>query len=159
MKKVNTPQKPTYIFHYTSELRINHILESGKLKVSNACLPKNERSALWLSTETVWDDSATKFHTKLEHDDAIGLGRIVLPFEQHFVTYAKWKHASNVHPLIAKNMEQLYPQYDRKKWWASFKDIPVSDFLAIEVWRNNKWRLYSEVAPRPFSCQILSFSL
>lgn len=139
--------RPVYLFHYTSEARVKDIIESGELKVSKAALHRNEKPALWLSSEPIWDESATKFlnfSSKENQFRHIGLGRIVVPFEHHFVTYAKWRHVSGVAPLLASKESLLFNSYDRSKWWASFQSIPESDFLSVEYWDGETWCDYFE---------------
>src|SRR5690606_20744010 len=139
--------KPMYLFHYTSEARLKGIVERGELKVSKAGLSKGEKPALWLSAEPVWDDSALKFRNfkdKEEQFHSIGLGRVVVPFSDHFVTYKKWTHVSGVDKLLAAIESQYFNQYDRSKWWASFKNISEADFLSVERWDGNRWEPYCE---------------
>lgn len=147
-------KNPTYLFHYTSGARVNDIIKSGELKVSKAYLQQGERPTLWLSSEPIWDNSALKFinfKNKEEQHKDIGLGRVVVPFINHFVTYGKWKHVSGVNPFF-ESMEVLaFPDYDRGKWWASFKNIPIKDFLSIEIWDGDKWCYHDSNTPSKYT--------
>jgi hypothetical protein len=154
--------KPEYLFHYTSEARLNDIIKSGKLEISKAALSKKEKPTLWLSTDPDWDDSALKFLNYKNKDDqwkAIGLGRIVVPFLPNFITYAKWKHVSGVNSLLEKMESILFSQYDRSKWWASFKSIPVDEFLSIEYWDGEKWCCRGKRTPSVFNVNFSNNNL
>ena len=154
--------KPEYLFHYTSEARLINIIESGKLETSKAGLLKKEKPALWLSSEPEWEDSALKFHNYKNRDEqwkAIGLGRIVVPFLPHFITYGKWKHVSGVNKLQHSIECSIFTQYDRSKWWASFKSIPKDEFLSIEYWDGEKWCCYRKKTPSIFSINFSNNNL
>lgn len=155
--------KPTYLFHYTSEARLNEIVKSGELKVSRAALStKKEKPALWLSAEPDWDNSALRFHhykDKEEQWEAIGLGRIVVPFFGNFVTYAKWKHVSAMDPLFEEAERMLFDKYDRSKWWASFKNIPSKEFISTEYWDGQQWCYCENGTPSVYNVKFSNNNL
>jgi len=139
--------RPDYIFHYTSEFRVNQILESGELKTNRNSLKRKETPTIWLSTQPEWEDSALKcinFKNKEQQHQTIGLGRIVVPFSEQFITYGKWTHASGVQPSLVSQMKASFPNFDRTKWWASFRNIPQAEFLSVEYWDGEQWCNYYE---------------
>ena len=41
-------------FHYTPEIRLNEIIESGKIKLANTSVFKREKACAWISTNPNW---------------------------------------------------------------------------------------------------------
>lgn len=140
------------IWHYTTGQHLTPILGSGELRVSewekkNGVKP----AALWLSTNPIWEHTATKLvkqHgqiieiTKEEQHVNFGLIRFAIEFKKdQLCTWARYKHKSNTPSEVYKNMERqgIKQGANPLEWFASFKNIPLTECIIIEKWNGTTW--------------------
>ena len=55
----STPDPP-HVFHYTTGLKLEHILRSGEIRPTTTRVPGNEKPVAWFSTSPTWEPTATK---------------------------------------------------------------------------------------------------
>jgi hypothetical protein len=139
-------------YHYTSEQKLNEILESGELIVSewerkNKVTPP----ALWLSLNPIWENTATKMIsengkvrrlTKEEQHSMFGLIRFVLEFKKETLcSWAKYKHKSNTPLSVYEQMELtgIRQGANPNEWFASFKNIKIKDCISCQKWNGTEW--------------------
>jgi hypothetical protein len=141
------------IYHYTSGQHLDKIIKSGFLKVSEWEIKnKIKPAALWLSKNTIWENTATKAVlscgeirqlTLLEQHEMFGLIRFVLKFHKdRFCSWAKYKHLSNTPINVYRQMEieGVRQGSNPIDWYASFMNIPLSKCISIEKWDGISWQ-------------------
>ena len=144
--------RPLKLWHYTAELRINEIIESGVIKLATKYLEKRERPAVWLSSNPVWENTATKMvndgfnlrQLSLEEMKIhFGLARIEVIPKDSYITWGKYKYDSGISARFYGMLESegLRKQANPKEWYASFEPILKHEWLSIEIWKNNKWEV------------------
>tara|TARA_R110001632_G_scaffold63888_2_gene152285 strand:+ start:240 stop:698 length:459 start_codon:yes stop_codon:yes gene_type:complete len=140
------------IYHYTSEKHLSKILETGELTVSEwEKKNKVKPPALWLSLDPVWENTATKLIsengklrslTKEEQHQKFGLIRFVLEFKkENLCSWGKYKYKSNTPIQTYESMEQsgIEKGANPKEWYASFKNIPLSNCISCQKWNGKEW--------------------
>jgi hypothetical protein len=140
------------IYHYTSEQHLSKILETGELTVSEwEKKNKVKPPALWLSLDSVWENTATKLInengklrrlTKEEQHQKFGLIRFVLEFKkENLCSWGKYKYKSNTSIQTYESMEQsgIEQGANPKEWYASFKNIPLSNCISCQKWNGKEW--------------------
>lgn len=144
------------IYHYTSGSHLEKILQDGKLIVSE--WERNNKvkpPALWLSTNPVWEQTATKLMqapngeirplSKDEQHTMFGLYRFVLTYEKEkLCTWKKYKYKSNTTHLVYEAMEKAGTEKGANpdEWFATFENIPLKNCLKCEVWDGKTWQLH-----------------
>lgn len=140
------------LYHYTSGQHLELILTKGELTVSEwERKNKVKPPAVWLSTNPIWENTATKLIsekgiirklTKAEQHQLYGLVRFVLVFKkERLCSWAKYKHVSNTptEMYVALERSGLEQGANPNEWFASFKNIPLSDCISCEKWNGEKW--------------------
>jgi hypothetical protein len=54
------PDPPDSVFHYTTGLKLKHIINSGCIKPTNAKIESHEKPVAWFSNSPTWEPTATK---------------------------------------------------------------------------------------------------
>jgi hypothetical protein len=54
------PDTPERIYHYTTGLKLRHIVNSGAIKPTTAKIEPHEKPVAWFSTQDQWEPTATK---------------------------------------------------------------------------------------------------
>lgn len=140
------------IYHYTSEQHLSKILETGELIVSEwERKNKVKPPALWLSLNHIWENSATKLInengkirrlTKDEQYQKFGLIRFVLEFKKESLcSWGKYKYKSNTPVQFYEAMEKsgIEQGANTKEWYASFKNIPLTNCISCQKWNGKEW--------------------
>ena len=145
------------IYHYTTLEYFHKIIESGRLKVSD--FERRNRvkpAALWLIKNPIWENTASKCVRSEDTDeivtlsfeqqhDLLGCIRFVLPFnKESLCSWAKYKYASNTPPQLHNSMTKYGFSLgaNPNEWFASFRDIPLSEVIRVEVWNGSEWQHY-----------------
>ena len=141
-----------FIYHYTSEIHLKKILETGELKTSEyERKNKIKPPALWLSLNPVWENTATKLVktksgvrqlTKEEQNNLFGLIRFVLKFDEgKLCSWAKYRHVSNTPINVYLQMERagVKKGANPKEWYACFKNIPLKHCIYCQKWSGREW--------------------
>jgi hypothetical protein len=55
-----SPDPPDKIFHYTTGLKLKHIINSGCIRPTTAKIEPHEKPVAWFSTQDQWEPTATK---------------------------------------------------------------------------------------------------
>lgn len=137
-------------FHYTSPSYLPAIIKSGYIKLATAGIDIGERPAVWLSTNTIWEQTATKIGvingvptqmTMEQQCKFVGLARIEVKRLDGFVDWEKFMHVSCVSRQSYKFMENLgkLKGANPNEWWAYFQPIGRKDWLRVEVWDGKAW--------------------
>lgn len=147
----------TVIWHYTSGSHLKMILESGELRVSDWERKEGVKPpALWLSLNPIWENTATKmvlaggqyrWLTKEEQYLNFGLVRFPIPFQKNALcSWAAYKHKSNTPLNVYWQLEKIGIERgaNPSEWYASFKNIPLSECISCETWDGEKWNITIE---------------
>ncbi len=54
------PDPPENIYHYTTGLKLKHIINSGAIKPTTAKIEPHEKPVAWFSAQNQWEPTATK---------------------------------------------------------------------------------------------------
>ena len=141
------------IYHYSCETYLDSIIQSGKLIVSNWENNNNVKpAALWLSTNTIWENTATKMIedndvvrllTKDEQHNMFGLIRFIIDFNS--ITTCNWnryKYSTNTTIEVYNSMEQYGVEIgaNPNEWFATFLNIPLQNCIGCDIWDGTTWQ-------------------
>tara|TARA_B110000091_G_C13720582_1_gene434582 strand:+ start:713 stop:1171 length:459 start_codon:yes stop_codon:yes gene_type:complete len=139
------------LWHYTSKERIDTILDSEVINLATAGVPKREKPAAWLSSNPIWENTATKpkidesgnrsTMTKDEMDLALGLARIEVEVFSGIINWKHFKRVSGIKNSSALALESsgLNQNANPKEWFTSFKPISIDYWIKAEIWVEGKW--------------------
>lgn len=143
----------TNLWHYTTGKKLLLILESKEIKLATACLTKGERPVAWFSTNPIWETTCNKgwqdkttgeIRTLSKEETANkcnGLVRIKVKRDVAPYDFEGFKRKSKIPKAHAKGLEVTahIAESNPKEWRVSFKPVPQSEWLDIEVWNGVKW--------------------
>ena len=134
-------------WHYTVGIRFQQIAESGEIRPAMAYVPKNEKPAVWFSTNPVWEQTANKswmnengslvhLNMKQSAEHGNGLFRIGVLAD---TAPHDWQAFKKLSGITAKAAEGLYNRakvQDARpgQWYVTFETVPKFAWISIEVW-------------------------
>jgi len=142
------------IWHYTTGLHIEKIIQEKRLRVSEVERMVGLKPAVWFSKNQLCEPTALKFicigsnppvtETMKVQAETIGLLRIGIEFTNELTTWAKYKHVSKITQPLYNELEQsgIANGADPNEWFCSFKNIPSSKWITIERFNDNKWESF-----------------
>jgi hypothetical protein len=146
----------TRLWHYTSEDRLEAILESEQINTTlNNITHKKEKPTCWVSSNPLWENTATKMLTdgngnykklkRKEQEELFGLARIEVEPKFGFYAWKTFRKLAKVDKKIADNMELSGKENGAKisEWFCSFKPIPIDYWIRAEVYKNGQWIEYA----------------
>jgi hypothetical protein len=140
----------TKYYHYTPEIRIPEILKSEKIMQATLYLYKNEKPCVWLSTNPIWEKTATKCAstsdgrlTQLNFEEQLelfGCARIEVN-SSNLIPWTKLKHVAEIDSKLADALEDIGNQKGANpmEWYGSLSPIGINDWIKIEVYKNGSW--------------------
>ena len=132
-------------------IHLENIFKDGYLKTSDAERRLGvKKPALWFSKNTIWEPTATKMlfdgtnfipMTLEDQLRTIGMARFIISFSNELVSWAKYRHVSKIEPGVYADMEQIGIEKGAKPsdWYCSFKMIPLTKVIDIEVFDGTSW--------------------
>ena len=138
-------------WHYTSAFRLPQIFQSGKINLDKQAKAFGEKPAVWISTNSVWENTATKMVedengnlitlTKEEMCLRVGLGRIEIKPSESFISWSKFGTTSRINPKLFNSMTQvgIGQGANPNEWFASYIPIISRYFISIEMNIEGKW--------------------
>jgi hypothetical protein len=129
-------------FHYTIGVKFRGILASGHPKCASAFGPRGERPAVWFSSCSTWERSATRGlvdqRTGENRDMTIAemvdvghaLVRIEVPESVAPHTWTEYLREGGIDPLTA---DAIARRADVSRWRLSYHDVPLSAALCVEA--------------------------
>jgi hypothetical protein len=152
-KGTNKMTKQKEIWHYTVGLRLIEIIESKVIKPATANVPRGEKPVVWFSSNPVWEmtcnkgfqDKATGLIRTLTKEETAyygnGLVRIKVNSNVAPYNFQVFKKLSNISNRIARVLENVAEQQSAnpREWYVSFKPVPQSEWLDIELWDGINW--------------------
>ncbi len=165
IKDVN-PNVGKAFYHYTTLHHLTKILQTKKLKLTDVGIQVNERPALWLSTNSIYESTALKsgvsilkgfermtFDSQHEH---FGHARIKVKSLGSIISWAKFKHTSGINPDIADQLEMSgrHCGANPDEWYCSYNEISIKDFLLIEKWNGKEWMPVGEDVFNPHDVDL-----
>jgi hypothetical protein len=140
-------------FHYTTELKLQEIIDSGIIRLATkSTFHKKEKPIAWLSTNPIWENTATKMIVKdgriqkmtfEEQLEQVGCARIQVE-DLGFQGWRKLKHTAKMNMNIASHMQLvgIASGASSGEWFGSFSAIKKQYWIKAEVFRNGEWVLY-----------------
>lgn len=126
-------------YHYTVSDRIASIKKHG-IKLAWAGVSASEKKAVWFSTNSIYENTACKAGTKsLAGMIAFGFIPVRYVVDMEMFDWEYHKTHSGINPAIARGLEESGKQVNANptEWYAVYE--PVSEWLAVEVYRDGKW--------------------
>ncbi len=148
-KKVVRPAPRRW--HYTVQVRLPDIINSGVILPATAGVEHRERRAVWTSTNPVWEETANKPHVdecglvqmgaKQSTATRFGLARIEVRPEAAPYDWIAFRAMSGIRPEVAAGLARagVASGSNPYTWFVSFEPIEDDDWLDIEVWRDERW--------------------
>lgn len=142
--------KKTNYYHYTTEITIPEILKSKKITLATKYLNKKERPCAWVSSNSKWENTATKMCyssdgtltqlTFKEQLERFGCARIEVK-PDNLIHWAKLKHVSRINPNNSAFLEKLGKERGANpaQWFGSMYPIGIDQWIKIELYRDEKW--------------------
>ena len=147
-------EKSKRFFHYTTETRLEEIIQSEKILLANKSLGnKKEKPCAWVSTNIKWEPTATKLvsnefgETKQltfnEQLASFGCARIEVE-PNGLIPWKQIKKIANMDPKIAQRMEYVGLTLGASKndWFGSLSPIDINRWIKAEVYKDGKWIEY-----------------
>jgi hypothetical protein len=144
-----------YLYHYTTEVCLNKIIEDSLLKVSLYEWEQGDKHpSLWLSKDEVWEPTALKWFedefgqkstiTKEFQYELAGLGRITIECSPEIHSWTEYRNESKLSVKVLDALELIGIELGShpSNWFCSFKDIPMRNWVKVEIWDGDKWILY-----------------
>ncbi|CAM4387925.1 hypothetical protein [Flavobacterium terrigena] len=141
-------------FHYTPEVRIDEIIQSGKINLATASVyNKKEKACAWVSSNPIWEKTATKMvfdefgnTTKLTFDEQLemfGCARIEVK-EIGLYSWNKLVHIAKMNPTFAEQMVRVGVEQGGKpsEWFGSLYPITKDKWIKAEIYKNGEWVEY-----------------
>ena len=103
------------------------------IKKAYASIDKNEKPAVWLSTNNVWENTVAE--EKLEDIDYFTPARIAInPKNLNLKSWNYHKKYSGISSAMAKSLEKIGIESGAKpyEWLVCYEEIPVENFEFIE---------------------------
>lgn len=144
------------LWHYTSKLALDKILESEVIKLATEGVPKGEKPGSWFSSNSTWENTVTKLLTdgvgnlkQLSFDEMslkFGCARIEIEFNNNIMTFAKFKHKSKMTLATYESLIEsgINKGANPNEWYVSLKPITIDNWIKAEIWENGSWVLYDE---------------
>ncbi len=147
------PVAETNLWHYTTDEKLPLTLQSKEIKLADVPFSTGERPAAWFSTNPIWEATCNKgwqskttgeIRTLTKEETANkckGLVRIKVKPDAAPYDFERFKRKSKISKALAKGLEIRAYQLDSnpKQWRVSFKPVPQSEWLGVEVWDGVKW--------------------
>lgn len=123
------------VWHYTKAGNLPFIVETGVIRRSWVAVPTQRQRAVWGSTDPAWENSV---YCPIER----GRARIELKPESLPYTWKQYKRKSKIDPSTAKFLADDAHRLgdDVRHWRASFDEIPSTEWLSIEIFKDGRWR-------------------
>jgi hypothetical protein len=141
------------VFHYTTLHCYRLIDADGVIKPATAHVPKNERPAVWFSTNPVWEPTTDKLillsdgswrrATTQELIEAHeGLVRIEVAPASAPYSWNEYKIRSGITAKVARGLYRVaLAQRSRPgQWFVSFNPVPRDQWLEVELSQGAEWR-------------------
>ncbi len=141
-------------FHYTTESRLEEIIQSEKILLAHKSVGHNkEKPCAWVSTNNKWEPTATKLvmdefgqthrMTFYEQLDSFGCARIEVE-SKGLIPWKQIKKLANMNPKIAQQMEYVGAELGAKQndWYGSFSPIDINRWIRAEIYKDGRWVEY-----------------
>jgi len=147
------------IFHYTTAIHLQKILQSGELRADAKTAAQGERPTIWFSTNPscersalkMWrgEDGASRGMTFTEMGENIGAVRIEVSAADAPYNLDQHRAASGMTELAHRSLLKAARKLgaNPREWRAAFEPVPAERFLLIEVWVSHRWEKVDSTAP------------
>ena len=141
-------------FHYTTETRLEEIIESEIILLATVGIDnKKEKPCAWVSINPKWEATATKMirnqqgeitqMTFEEQLSSFGCARIEVE-DKGLFPWKTIRKISNMKSRVADAMELQGIQKggSPSEWFGSFSPIDINRWIRAEVFRDGEWIEY-----------------
>ncbi len=141
-------------YHYTPATRLEEIIESGQINLAFKSInKKTEKPCAWVSTNSLWEQTATKIYVDSEGRmcqmkfreqlEIFGCARIQVEPKGLF-SWQALKKIANMDKKQARLMELKGIQMGGKpsQWFGSLKPITIDNWICAEIFDGEKWVEY-----------------
>ena len=141
------------VWHYTVGEHLTKILTDGEIRPATTMVAVGEKPAVWFSLRDDWEPTANKLiqhpdgsvelgTKETTHENGGGLARIGVAPETAPHDWQAFKRLSGVKPKVASALYNaaIADGASPRDWRVSFSSVPISEWLAIEVWDGENWR-------------------
>jgi hypothetical protein len=139
-------------WHYTYGLKIPLIMASGVLKTTSIYIEKNEKPALWFSTNQFWENTAnpgfreddgTIRDMSVEETAIRGSGLYRFGVKTEDAPYS-WIDFKKISGASTKMINGLAKAADRVgsnpyEWFVRFEPLPIEQCIHIQFHDGEKW--------------------
>ena len=143
------PDPPEYIYHYTTGLKLRHIINSGDIQPTTANIEPHEKPVAWFSTQDQWEPTATKvpipgMQGQIETAKAQGgLVRITVPGTCAPYLFPQLPLIAGTEPSVCLGLliAGLELGSDPDSWRFTPSPVPTALFHAVEFYdfAHNRW--------------------
>lgn len=128
-------------YHYTKGCHLPNIVGDGYIKVSIIGCEKQEKKAVWISTNENWENTVD---CQTSADTLGGKCRIKISPDLPMVTWAKYKYVGKMRPEMYDAIATSGIKYGANPddWYASIGVVPQKYWLAIEKLIDGVWQPY-----------------
>lgn len=139
------------IWHYTSCIHLEGIINAQKLKVSEADRRFGFKPAVWFSKNQMWEPTASKMATTEEGKivtlspseqlKTIGMVRIGIEHTNELVSWAKYKHVGKIPLPFYERLEEVGKQKGGKPadWYCLFRNVESYKWVTVEQYVGSEW--------------------
>jgi len=143
------------LWHYTIDRHYNNIVKTGYIKQATIGIDKDEKPAVWLSSNSDYENSVKKTLINQETGEILkDLGReelfkhsvdvIRLEVDSSRLRLFNWLQFKEVSGISEKSIIKLETLSDEwndnpLEWYACFEPIYEKDIIEVEVWDGKKW--------------------
>ena len=143
------PDPPKNIYHYTTGLKLQQIINSGCIKPTTAKIEPHEKPVAWFSTSPQWDPTATTVPIPGRQGQLMtakaqsGLVRITVPGTCAPYIFPQLPLIAGTKPTVCIGLliSGLELGSDPDTWRFTPEPVPVCFFHEVEFYdfANNKW--------------------
>lgn len=156
------------LHHFTTGDRLDAILADGRLRPARCGIVDSGRPVVWMTTRPSWEASTNKMLASFGERVAIplteaethqlcgGLVRITIDNQVRAIDWDTFKRTSET---TAGDARALYAHAlaggaSVRHWRASFAEIPVTQFAAVEFWNGHHWQADRHQIPQPTETEL-----
>lgn len=146
-------RKPSRVWHYTVAVAMDEIFKERALKPATAGVPSGEKPAIWFTTRSTWEPTASKMLRQVDgslrnltqqetETHGRGLVRIEIEASTAPFSWAEHRRHGGVDRKTALALEQVARRHgsDPSQWRLSYDPVPITDWLGVDVLSAGQWK-------------------
>jgi hypothetical protein len=158
------------LYHHTTGDRLDAILADGWLRPARCGIVDSGRPVVWMTTRPSWEPSTNKMLaafafgqrvavplTEAEtHHACDGLVRITIDDQVQAMDWDTFKRTSGTSAADARFLysRALAAGTSVRHWMATYDEVPVTQFAAVEFWNGHDWQADRPAIPQPTEAEL-----